>query len=182
MISGVEQQSVVAQSFGNLCRLRRRLGGQLADRFLALRELVGEEAGERIVEQIGARGDGEQEAREEREHAERERRSSIAIGAKRFASEGIATQFLVDFTFAPLIRPPDQVRGRAAFLRIARRETAEGKARLAPVPGLTRGSRKRRRGEGSAPRQPPHLPVLTLKLPQDIGLRQSEIRSMDPGR
>ena len=84
MISGVEQQSVVAQSFENLCRLRRRLGGQLADRFLALRELVGEEAGERIVERIGARGDGEQEAREEREHAKRERRSSIAIGAKRF--------------------------------------------------------------------------------------------------
>ena len=34
-------------------------------------------------------------------------------------------------------------------------------------------------GEGH---QPPHLPVLTLKLPQDSGLRQSEIMSFDPGR
>src|SRR5277367_5804846 len=32
----------------------------------------------------------------------------------------------------------------------------------------------------SASRQPPHLPVLTLKLPQDIGGRQSAIRSREP--
>lgn len=30
--------------------------------------------------------------------------------------------------------------------------------------------------------EPPHLPVLTLKLPQDIGLRQSEIRSREPSK
>jgi hypothetical protein len=29
---------------------------------------------------------------------------------------------------------------------------------------------------------PPHLPVLTLKLPHDKGLRQSEIRSLEPSR
>ena len=29
---------------------------------------------------------------------------------------------------------------------------------------------------------PPHLPVATLKLPQDIGARQSEIRSLESGR
>ncbi len=29
---------------------------------------------------------------------------------------------------------------------------------------------------------PPHLPDATLKLPQDIGLRQSEIRSLESGR
>ncbi len=29
---------------------------------------------------------------------------------------------------------------------------------------------------------PPHLPEATLKLPQDIGLRQSEIRSLESGR
>ncbi len=29
---------------------------------------------------------------------------------------------------------------------------------------------------------PPHLPLATLKLPQDMGLRQSEIRSLESGR
>ena len=29
---------------------------------------------------------------------------------------------------------------------------------------------------------PPHRPVTTLKLPQDMGLRQSAIRSLDPSR
>ena len=29
---------------------------------------------------------------------------------------------------------------------------------------------------------PPHLPVATLKLPQDIGFLQSEIRSFESGR
>ena len=54
--------------------------------------------------------------------------------------------------------PPGSLRGQAmktAELRRARRQ-------LVPLP--------------------PHLPVATLKLPQDIGVRQSEIRSLESGR
>ena len=37
-------------------------------------------------------------------------------------------------------------------------------------------------GEDQLVPLPPHLPVLTLKLPQLSGARQSEIRSLESGR
>ena len=45
-----------------------------------------------------------------------------------------------------------------------------------------RGGFPRARGSGQLVVEPPHLPVATLKLPQDIGARQSAIRSFDSGR
>ena len=60
--------------------------------------------------------------------------------------------------------------------------------------GISRGNGGRRRRVGrlrpgssrrlrrQLPPVPPHLPVLTLKLPHDSGARQSEIRSFEPGR
>ena len=45
-----------------------------------------------------------------------------------------------------------------------------------------RASARRGRGACALGDQPPHLPVLTLKLPQDMGGRQSAIRSRDPSR
>ena len=69
-----------------------------------------------------------------------------------------------------------------------------GRSGRAATPGAVEDTRIRAPLEGGFERrgcnrvssdraaQPPHLPVLTLKLPQDSGLRQSEIRSREPSR
>jgi len=54
---------------------------------------------------------------------------------------------------------------------------------VGPYPSGSAGHFLPRAGEGRTPYEaPPHLPVLTLKLPQANGLRQSAIRSREPSR
>ncbi len=52
MIGGVEQQAIIAERIQYRGGLRRRLGGQFTDRFLALRKLVGEKAGQGVIERV----------------------------------------------------------------------------------------------------------------------------------
>ena len=77
-----------------------------------------------------------------------------------------------------------EARGRTGRHRkrrmLGRYSNGKGGRRRRVGPPPARGS-----GEGlwrQLPPVPPHLPVLTLKLPQDIGARQSEIRSFEPSR
>jgi len=51
-----------------------------------------------------------------------------------------------------------------------------------PFPLLANERGREKGGKALDVRHPPHLPVLTLKLPQDKGLRQSDIMSFEPGR
>ena len=72
VIGGVDQKPIVAERFQDRGGLRRRLGREFADRRLGLGKLVVEKPRQRIVERVGARGAGEEEACEEREGAQRE--------------------------------------------------------------------------------------------------------------
>ena len=82
MVGRVEQQPIVAERVENRCGLRGRLGRELADRLLRLGKLVGEEFRQRVVERVGARGRREQQTREERENAQRERDYAAANGLR----------------------------------------------------------------------------------------------------
>ena len=82
MVGGIDQQAVVAERIQNRRRLRGRFGRQFADCGLSLRELVGEELGQRVVERIGAsRGRRQQRARRRRARGGRLERD--AIGSNR---------------------------------------------------------------------------------------------------
>ncbi len=68
MIGGIDHEAIVAERVQNGRGLRRRLGGEFADRLLALRELVVEELGQRVVDSVGPGRD----RREQRDgHSER---------------------------------------------------------------------------------------------------------------
>ena len=79
MIGGIDQQAIVAERLQNGRGLRRRLGRQLADRSLGLREFVVEKLRQRVVDRVGAGGGREREqragrrAREERGEQRRAR-------------------------------------------------------------------------------------------------------------
>ena len=80
------------------------------------------------------------------------------------------------------------VRTRAAqeaILRLAMHggsRSAHGAWRRKPISPAYGGRILRLKAERISACQPPHLPVLTLKLPQESGLRQSAIRSREPSR
>ena len=56
MIGGIDHEAIVAERLQNGCGLRRRLGGQFADRGGGLRKLVVEELRQRVVDGVGAGG------------------------------------------------------------------------------------------------------------------------------
>ena len=56
MIGGIDHEAIVAERVQNGGRLRRRLGGQFADRGCGLGKLVVEEPRQRVVDRVGARG------------------------------------------------------------------------------------------------------------------------------
>ena len=60
VIGGIDEQPIVAERLQNGCGLRRRLGGQFADRGCGLRKLVVEELRQRVVDGVGAGGAGRQ--------------------------------------------------------------------------------------------------------------------------
>ena len=71
---------------------------------------------------------------------------------------------------------------RARRARAAEKGGKRFKPRVDRVPSGTRSLQSGCCRDASAYALPPHLPDLTLKLPHDIGLRQSEIRSFEPSR
>src|SRR5208337_5293102 len=64
-VGGIDHEAIVAKRVQDRGGLRRRLGGQFADRFLALGKLVDEKLRQRVVESVGARGGGEEQAGEQ---------------------------------------------------------------------------------------------------------------------
>ena len=82
VIGGVDQKPIVAERFEDRGGLRRRLGREFADRRLGLGKLVVEKPRQRIVERVGARGAGEDEACKERKDAQRDSEPIIANIAK----------------------------------------------------------------------------------------------------
>ena len=189
MIGGIDQQPVVAERVQDRRRLRRRLGGQFADRLLALRKLVVEESGQRVVERVGASRALRRRATtaQRRVRAERADKNCPRHHAQRddgrSAASSISYQLRhwnpVDYRSGASFDPG----GESAGARAGSRRSFES----CRLPGGTTQRRQSRRpmrlaSASSAPHQPPHLPVLTLKLPHDIGLRQSAIRSFEPSR
>ncbi len=80
MRARIVEQPVLAQRLEDRRALRRRLGGEFADRLFAVRELVGGESRERVVEGVRARRTGKGEAAKEGEDRERERGHALTNG------------------------------------------------------------------------------------------------------
>ncbi len=164
----IDQQAIVAERLEDRRRIRRPARREFADRLFGARELVVEELRQRVVERVGAR---EARAAEEDEGGEQARD-----------------------------RHGERLSWRATphpsrFARHLLPQAGEGTAPLphrafGRTPVFQRATRERGWGEGDAVRyrsglrlaHPPHLPVLTFRLPQDSGLRQSAMRSREPSR
>ena len=86
VIGGVDQQPIVAERIQDRRGLRWGLGGELADRLLALGKLVVEKLRQRVVERVGAGDSGDDETRKEREDAQREREGVRSSGAYQASS------------------------------------------------------------------------------------------------
>ena len=73
MIGGIDHEPIVAERFQNGRRLPGRLGGEFVNRLLALRELVGEEIGQRVVDGVGSGRDRREQRDGDSERAEKAR-------------------------------------------------------------------------------------------------------------
>ncbi len=170
--TGVEEKTAVREGIED--RGRRRCAGrdQIVDAFVGLRKLVGREMRQGIVDRLGPGRACTPSQDQGQEH----RRRVDQAGA-RYSVHGLAPDTCSDSarrTGPGSDREPSRCTGRAR-LPMSGRGRPEGRSRertslAAPVRSCKNQA------------APPHLPLLTLKLPQLIGLRQSPIRSFEPSR